>query len=162
MVCAFARVARRAGAEREQLLQALAPLLLVAPQLPEAPERRADPEADLRLACIHRPGERSADVVPLCVETLEPLALLRAEQARLGLLGQHEVEAGVPTPDGLAVAARRQTLERVLADGLEHSQARLVPACMLGREQVVPEERLDPLQDVEVGLLGDELGGARA
>ena len=104
--------ARRAGAEREQLLQALAALLLVVPQLPEAPERRADPEADLRLACIQRPGERGADVVSLCVETLEPLALLRAEQARLGLLGQHEVEGGVPTPDGLAVAARRQTLER--------------------------------------------------
>ena len=84
----------------------------------------------------------------------------RAEQARLGLLGQHEVEVGVPTSDGLAVAARRQTLERVLADGLEHPQARLVAACVLGREQVVPEERLDPLQDVEVGLLGDELGGA--
>ena len=87
--------------------------------------------------------ERGADVVPLCVETLEPFALLRAEQARLGLLRQHEVEAGVTTPDGLAVAARHQTLERVLADGLEHSQARLVPACVLGREQVVAEQRLD-------------------
>ena len=67
----------------------------------------------------------------------------------------------MPSPDGLAVAARRQSLERILADGLEHSQARLVPACMLGREQVVPEERLDPLQDVEVGLLRDALGGGQ-
>ena len=32
---------------------------------------------------------------------------------------------------------------------------------MLGREQVVAEERLDPLQDVEVGLLGDVLGGGQ-
>ena len=98
------------------------------PQLPEAPERRADPQADLRLACIQRPVERGADVVPLRVEALEPLALLWAEQARLGLLGQREVEGGVPTTDGLVVAARRQTLERELANGLEHSQARLVPA----------------------------------
>ena len=90
--------------------------------------------------------------MPLCVEPLEPLALLGAEQARLGLLGEHEVEVGVATADGLAVAARRQTLERVLADRLEHSQARLVAACVLGREQVVTEERLDPVQDVEVGL----------
>ena len=63
------------------------------------------------------------------------------------------------TTNGLAVAARRQTFERKLADGLEHSQARLVPARTLGREQVVPEQRLDPLQDVEVGLLGHVLGG---
>ena len=87
--------------------------------------------------------------------------MLWAEQTRLGLLGQDEVEGSVPTSDGLAVAARRQSLERVLADGLEHSQPRLVAARMLGREQVVPEERLDPLQDVEVGLLGDELGGGQ-
>ena len=66
----------------------------------------------------------------------------------------------MPTADGLAVAARRQTLERVLADGLEHPQARLVAAFVLGRKQVVPEERLDALQDVEVGPIGDELGGA--
>ena len=76
---------RRAGAEREQVLQALAALLHEAPQLPVAPERRADPEADVRFACLQRPAERSADVVALCVETLEPLALLGAEQARLGL-----------------------------------------------------------------------------
>ena len=157
----FRARALRAGAEREQLLQALARLLLMVPQLPEAPERRADLEADLRLACFQRPTERGADVVSLGVEALEPLALLRAEQARLGLLRQHEVEGGVPSSDGLAVAARRQTLERELANGLEHPQARLVPGCVLGREQVVAEERLDPLQDVEVGLLGDVLGGGK-
>ena len=48
----------------------------------------ADPQAHLRLACIQRPVERGADVVSLGVETLEPLALLRAEQTRLGLLRQ--------------------------------------------------------------------------
>ena len=84
-----------------------------------------------------------------CVETLEPLALLRALQAQLGFFGEHEVEAGVSTPDGLAVTAVRQTLDRVRADGLEHPQARLVSACRLGSEQVLLEERLDALQDVE-------------
>ena len=71
--------ARCAGAECEQLLQSLPGFLFVVPQLPVAPEGRADPEARLRVACLHRPGERSADVVPLGVEALEPLALLRAE-----------------------------------------------------------------------------------
>ena len=129
------------------------------PQLPEAPERRADPQAHLRLACIQRPGERSADVVPLGVEALEPLALLWAEQAWLCLLGQDEVVRGVPSSDVLSVAARRQTLERELANGLEHPQPRLVPRCVLGREQVVAEQRLGPVQDVEVVPLGDALGG---
>jgi hypothetical protein len=149
--------ALRAGAQREQLLEALAPLLLEVAHLPEAPKLSTDRKADLRLAGPQRPVERGADVVPLCVETIEPFALLRAEQSRLGFLGQREVEAGMPAPDCHPVAARRETLERVLTDGLEHPQARLVPAGMLGREQAVAEERLDPVQDVEVGLLGDGL-----
>ena len=161
LVCAFARVAGEPEPSASSSSRRSRPSCYVAPQLPVAPERRADPETDVRLAGYPRAQrERGADVVPLCVETLEPLALLWAEQARLGLLGKRDVEVGVPTPDGLAVAARRQTLERVLADGLEHSEARLVAACSFGREQVVPQERLDPLQDVEVGLLRDELGGA--
>ena len=149
-------VGGRAGAERKQPLQPLAYLLLEAPQLRVAPERRADPETDVRLAGIHRPGERGADVVSLCVETLEPFALLWAEQARLGLLGQRDVVVGVSTPYGIAVAASRQTIECVLADGLEHSQARFVAACSFCREEVVLQEGLDRLQDVEAGLLRDD------
>ena len=154
--------ARRAGAEREQLPQALTGLVLVAPHLPEAPECRADPETDLRLACFDRPGERGADVVPLRVETLEPLALLRAPQARLGFFGEHEVEACVSTPDGLAVAAVRPDA-RPRTRGWSRAfpgEAR-PPLCRLGSKQVLLEERLDAVQDVEPGLLGDELGAAQ-
>ena len=131
------------------------------PQLPETPERRADRQAHLRLACIERPAECGADVVSLGVEALEPLALLRAEQARLGVLRQHEVEGGVTSSDGTFVAARRQALEREFANGLEHSQPRIVSRGVLGGEQVVAEQRLGPLQDVEVGLLSNVLGGGK-
>src|SRR4029077_11376944 len=96
------------GARAGQLRGALGGLVRVAPHLPEAPECRADPEAGLRLARFHRPGERSADVVPLRAETLEPLALLRAPQAQFGFFGEHEVEACVSTPDRLVVTAVRQ------------------------------------------------------
>src|SRR5262249_2954269 len=82
-----------------------------------------------------------------------PFALLRPDQTGLGRLGELQVEAAVPTADRLAVAPRGQTLERVVTDGLEHPEARLVAARMLGREQAVAEERLDSLQDVEVGSL---------
>src|SRR5262249_47254166 len=149
-----------AGANRQQPFHALAPLSLVVSQLPEAPEPPSDREADIRLAGIECPVESSADVVQLCVESIEPLALLRTDQARLGRLSQREVETGVPAPDGLAVPARGQTLECVLADRLEHPQARLVPSCANGREQVVAEERLDRLQDVQIGLLPDVLRAA--
>ena len=162
IVCAFARVLGEPEPSASSSSRRSRPSCSWFRSCQKRQSAAADPQADLRLAGVHRPVERGADVVPLCVEALEPLALLRAEQARLGLLGQHEVEACVPASDGLAVAARRQTLERVLADGLEHPQARLVAGCVLGREQVVAEERLDPLQDVEVGLLGDVLGARSA
>ena len=132
--------------------------MVEAPELPEAPERRADPEPDVRFACFQRPRERGADVVALRVETLEPLALVRPEQSRLGRLREHEAVLGVPTTDGFAVAASRETLERVLADRLEHPQARLVAAASPGRQQVVPEQRLDALDDVDVAPAGDGLG----
>ena len=87
--------------------------------------------------------------------------MLWAEQARLGLLGEHEAVVGVPTPDGLAVAARRETLERVLADRLEHSQARLVAAALVrSSSRLFRRSDSTPSRMSSVGLLGDELGGA--
>ena len=118
--------------------------------LPEAPERRADPQPRLRLATLLRPAQRSPDVVELGIEPLEPAQLLGSEKGRLGRFGKLAVEVGVATADFLAVAALGQPLERVLADRLEHSEAGLAAAMRLRPEQVVVQERLDPVDDVEL------------
>ena len=69
----------RAGAEGQQPLQALAALRVGSSHLPVAPERGADPQADVRLAFFGRPGQRRTQVVALGVEPLEPAQLLWAE-----------------------------------------------------------------------------------
>ena len=68
------------------------------------------------------------------------------------------VEARVAAPHLLAVAALGQPLERVLADRLQHPEARLAAGHRLGPEQVVVQERLDAVDDVELELSGDGLG----
>ena len=76
-------------------------------------------------------------------------------------LGQREVEVGVAAANGLAVAARRQTLERVLADGLEHPEARLVAALSCSVvSRLLRRSDSTPSRTSRSGSLGDGLGGA--
>ena len=84
--CALARAASEPSATGQQQLQALAALPVRPSQLPVTPERRADPQPDLRLPALRCPGQRSANVGELGVEPLEPTQLLRPEEGRVGLL----------------------------------------------------------------------------
>jgi hypothetical protein len=67
----------RAGAPSQEPLETLASLCVVPAQLPEAPKRGADPQTDLHLPALCRPGQRCAHVCELGVEPLEPAQLLR-------------------------------------------------------------------------------------
>ena len=147
----------RTGATGQQPLEALTPLRGGSSQLPEAPERRTDPEPSLHLATLRRPGERGTDIGELGIEPLEPAQLLRSEQCRLGLLRQLAVETGVAAADVIAVAALGQPLEGVLANRLQHPEAGLAAAMRLRPEQVVVQERLHSVDDVESGPSDDRL-----
>ena len=62
------------------------------------------------------------------------------------------------TPHRFAVAALGQPLERVLANRLQHPEARLATGHTLRPEQIVVQERLDAVDDVELEISGDGLG----
>ena len=136
----------------------LAALDVGGPHLPEAPERAGGSEADLGLAALGGPGQRGAEVVALAVELPCPAHLFGAEQRGLRLLGKPEVEAGMAAAHGLAVAALGEPLERVLPHRLEHSEAGLAFGHALGAKQAVVQERLDPVDHVQVEVAGHGRG----
>ena len=124
------------------------------PHLPEPPQRAGGSETDLGFAALCGPGQRGAEIVSLAVELPCLTHLLGAEQRRLGVLGKPEVEAGVAAAHGLAVATLGEALERVFPHRLEHSEARLALGHALGAQQVVVQERLEPVDHVEVEVAG--------
>lgn len=61
----------------------------------------------------------------------------RAEVAPRRGLGQPQEEGGGPLPNGLLLAARREPIERVVADRLEPAEKRLVAGRLVDPEQAV-------------------------
>ena len=76
--------------------------------------------------------------------------LLRAQQARLVPLRERQVVGGVLAPHGFGLAAGRELLQRVLADRLEHPQARLAVGRLLLAEQAVVDQGGQPIQQVQL------------
>ena len=72
----------------------------VASALPERPERRAQPQAELDIGAARCPGQRRPDVVVLTLDAFEPLALFGAHHLARGGVGEREVEGGVAGGDG--------------------------------------------------------------
>ena len=136
----------------------LAALDVSGPHLPEPPERAGGSEADLSLAAFGGPGQRGAEIVAFAVELPCPTHLFGAEERGLRLLGKPEVEAGMVASYGLAVAALGEPLERVLPDRLEHSEAGIAFGHALGAKQAVVQERLDPVDQVQVEVGGHGRG----
>src|SRR5438105_3106500 len=110
---------------------------------PEAGERAGEPEGELRPAGAFQPIERGPEVVVLGVEPLEPLAPA-CRQVRLRRLRQREEVLGMRPPKLLRLVRVFESLERVLADRLQHPVT-LVRA----PEQALLDERLE---DVEIGI----------
>jgi len=66
------------------------------------------------------PAHRGGQVARLGLQPLQPLALARAAQRPVGLLGQRPVVAGVPPGDLGGVGPGREPLGHELANGLQH------------------------------------------
>ena len=54
--------------------------------------------------------------------------------------------------DGLGLAALLQLLPRILVDGLQHHEARLTLRSLLPPEEALLQQRLDPLQRVQIAF----------
>src|SRR5215469_8036544 len=90
---------------------------------PESPQRAGQSQPALCAAAPLAPLERGPQVVMLAIQTLEPDDLIRAEQLRLGMLGQfqEEFEMALSRPRVISVA---QPIAAILAHGLQKPIAR--------------------------------------
>ena len=109
----------------------------------------AQSQAGGRVAALQRPSVRP------------PSKLARSRSSRANqacwsgptscgrrLLDQLDVVLRVPSTDRLRLVARLELLARVLADGLQHSQARLAIRLLLLPDQALVDQRRDDVQPI--------------
>jgi hypothetical protein len=71
------------------------------------------------------PGQCRSQIVVLALKPLQPCALIRAMKLRLSRFGQDVKEECVPLPNADDFPVFHQTFKSVLADRLQHHEARL-------------------------------------
>ena len=104
--------------------------------------------------------DRSAQVVVLPFQDLEPRRLPLAREVRLGLFRQVPEVLRVPMPNPLELVPVRvrQLPGRVLPDRLQHGEPESTAVELGPADQAVVHERAQDLEHVEVGA-ADGLGG---
>ena len=90
-----------APSARQEALQPAPALGQVETALPERPQRASQPQAEVDIAALARPGQRRAQVVVLALQLLQPCGLLCPGQRRRGHLGEPEIVGRVAPPDRL-------------------------------------------------------------
>ena len=113
---------------RQQPLQPAPSLAQIAPHVPEPPQCSRHPQAHLRcapLSCAQRSAARRLS----CSRSSRAshVACLRPRQVRLRLLGQRQEVGGMRRAQRALGPALRQALLGILADRLQHEEARLSP-----------------------------------
>ena len=128
------RAADERGHQRARLAQ-------VAALLPEAPDPDGEPDRELGVAARVGPLDGGSEVRVLALELVQRDALPLPGELRRELLGEREVRLRVACPCRLGVARRLQALQRVLADRLQHREARLAVHLAAPDEALVDERR---------------------
>ena len=147
--------ARERGVERRHTLA------MVAAGMPEPAERAGEAELQVVAAGRARPRDRGPEVVVLELDLGKRRPGADPARARLHLIRERGEVLRVALPDRLALGVVFKPLRRVLADRLEHREARLAILAGLAPEQAVVHERGEPLERrVDRADLGD--GGQRA
>src|SRR5204862_1505532 len=132
-------------ARRKSRLEPAAALAPVASRQPEEPDRAAEPERDVGASVLERVAERGTDVVVLRFEPAEPnRGTGAAVQLGLRQLPELEEVGAVPMPETRGAAGFLESLERELADRLQHPET-----AVRGADEALVDQRLE---DVEVGL----------
>ncbi len=112
---------------------------------PELEEPARERHRELPLAGSLEMIERSAQVVVIGLEPIEPRSRISTEEARLGLVGEAQEVLRMSPAEATGLVRVVETLSRVLADRLEHREARLVVA-----NEALIDERLERI-DVRFG-----------
>jgi hypothetical protein len=134
----------------------------VAADVPEVEDRAPDAGHDVRAPGGAGPAQGGADVLVLGGQAIEPALLLAPLQPIAGLLGQGQVVERVGPCRARRIAAGFETLPGVLADRLQHAEARLTVRSRGTVDQVRLQQGLQAVHDGGRRLTGrtaDGLGG---
>ena len=145
---------RRFGRARAQrLADPAASLADVAADEPEAPQRARDAEQQVRCSSVASPREPGVEVRDVVFQASEPECLLGAAELLVCLLGDVGEVLGVPSLCGVGLPVGTQPLECVLADRVEHREARLAVNAAARDDQALVAQRR---QEAESGLVVTE------
>src|SRR5215475_2934661 len=90
----------------------------------EPQERSNEAQSQLNFCMVDSPLQRGADVVLFARQPLEPGDLVCPEEMGLCLLRERDEVCQMPATHDLGFSCRIQPLERVIANRLQHSEAR--------------------------------------
>src|SRR5207247_5605401 len=113
---------------------ALEPAAALAHTTLEVPEPAQRPRQATRLATpvvLEQPSQRSTQVLILTLQPAQPRVARRTDQMRLGLLCKLQEDLGVPLLKFVALGRGDETLPGVLAQRVEHREARLTVRLLL-------------------------------
>src|SRR5713101_7589620 len=113
---------------------------------PEEVQCSAQSQGLLDLLFLKQPTERGSQVIVFLLESIEPLQLLCTGELWSSRLGQREMIPGMSLLDPLHLSTGSQLLLSILANGLEHHQARFAPWLRALEDQVVVQQLLHAIQ----------------
>src|SRR5262249_56035468 len=132
----------------------------VAARRRERPERRREPQVEVAVLTFARPAGRRAEVRVVVGEPGDRRRLVARPRLRVQAFRELCEPRGVAPAAVLELPRRFELLERELADGLEHPEARLaVRVCALAEEALL-DERVEAVE--QVLLAADRLCGLHA
>ncbi len=113
-------------------------------------ERTCQPDTDLRLVIVKRPRHRCPAVIELDIDPVVVQPQLRAVVMRNCGLGQPLEVPGMARPDVRFLTALDEPLQRVLADRLQHDEARLIAHSSCWVDQARGHQGTDAVEDLRL------------
>ena len=114
---------------------------MIAAVPPEIPQRPPRPGDQLDFAPHQRPPDHSADIVKFSLDFIEPDLLFRPIKVGGRSFQPLQVKGGVPPVDFFGFIAPIQELQAVLADRLQHREARLASALYAPQQALIDQAR---------------------
>src|SRR6266540_4647051 len=137
----------------EEFAEPLTALCFVPTQVPESPQGRGQTQPQRCIAGLgQRPLECRANVAQIALVPVEPGLLLRSEELDLKCLGPRSQKSSTPPFQTGSLAARLKAVERILTNRLQHAEARLTVDRRRCANQVLVDQRRDPIEQHLCGV----------
>ena len=109
---------------------------MISAQVPEGSQCRSQAQSYVNGA-VKGPVQRRTQIVVFRLQAIGDCRPVPAQKLRFGLLRDHHVVVRMVRARQLCLAALLQTFPGILADRLEHCEARLTTHCRLLKETLV-------------------------